>query len=145
VSPAPARRTVRGELHSDDVGCDACRTSIATTVVGSGPPLLLLHGFRRRRQAHGICDEYRAGAGIDRDHDAIDQAAGRRISCPTLALWGKGGGRDEWYVDEGVRWRYGAPGAQDVRGEAVDGGHFFPEVHPVRTAARLKAFCTEGA
>src|SRR5215212_2698330 len=32
---------------------------------------------------HAICEEYRAAAGIDRDHD---RAAGRRIACPVLAL-----------------------------------------------------------
>ncbi len=36
---------------------------------------------------HAICEEYRAAAGLDRDHDRADRAAGRRIGCPLLALW----------------------------------------------------------
>jgi len=35
---------------------------------------------------HGMCEDYRAGLGIDPDHDAEDRAAGRRITCPTLLL-----------------------------------------------------------
>jgi haloacetate dehalogenase len=35
---------------------------------------------------HGMCEDYRAGLGIDRDHDAADRAAGRQIVCPTLLL-----------------------------------------------------------
>ncbi|WP_408898376.1 alpha/beta fold hydrolase [Nocardioides sp. R1-1] len=35
---------------------------------------------------HGMCEDYRAGLGIDREHDEADRAAGRRIACPTLLL-----------------------------------------------------------
>jgi haloacetate dehalogenase len=35
---------------------------------------------------HGMCEDYRAGLGIDRDHDADDRAAGRQVQCPTLLL-----------------------------------------------------------
>ena len=44
---------------------------------------------------HAICEEYRAAAGIDRTHDQADLEAGRRIHCPTLALWGTPGALDE--------------------------------------------------
>src|SRR5919107_363906 len=36
---------------------------------------------------HAICEEYRAGATLDRLHDSEDRTAGRRISCPMLAVW----------------------------------------------------------
>ncbi|HEV7711108.1 MAG TPA: alpha/beta hydrolase, partial [Asanoa sp.] len=35
---------------------------------------------------HGMCEDYRAGLGIDRDHDEADRAAGRQVQCPTLLL-----------------------------------------------------------
>ncbi len=35
---------------------------------------------------HGMCEDYRAGLGLDREHDAADRAAGRQITCPTLLL-----------------------------------------------------------
>src|SRR5215208_6082651 len=37
--------------------------------------------------AHAICEEYRAAATIDREHDKADRARGRRIVCPILVLW----------------------------------------------------------
>lgn len=35
---------------------------------------------------HGMCEDYRAGLDIDREHDEADRAAGRRVRCPTLLL-----------------------------------------------------------
>jgi haloacetate dehalogenase len=91
---------------------------------------------------HAICEEYRAAAGIDRDHDASDRAAGRRLACPVLVLWSADGPLDVWYAGDGgplAIWREWAP---DVRGLAVDGGHFFPEADPLGTADRLLEFFT---
>jgi haloacetate dehalogenase len=33
-----------------------------------------------------MCEDYRAGLGIDREHDEPDRAAGRRLRCPVLRL-----------------------------------------------------------
>lgn len=89
---------------------------------------------------HAICEEYRAGASIDRDHDAADRDAGRKIRCPMLALWSRDSGLDRWYEDQGGPVGIWRQWADDVRGGAVDGGHFFPEVQPRDTAMRLLAF-----
>jgi haloacetate dehalogenase len=89
---------------------------------------------------HAICEEYRAAAGIDREHDLADRAAGRRIACPVLVLWSGTGPLASWYVDDGgplELWRELAP---NVSGHPVDGGHFFPEEHPEATAKALAAF-----
>ena len=56
--------------------------------------------LRDRRHTHAICEEYRAAASIDREHDKADRATGRRIACPLLALWSAHGALDTWYVDE---------------------------------------------
>jgi haloacetate dehalogenase len=93
---------------------------------------------------HAICEEYRAAAGIDREHDAADRAAGRRISCPVLVLWSASGPLSSWYDDDGgplALWR-GLAG--DVSGEPVDGGHFFPEERPAAVADALGDFFTRG-
>jgi haloacetate dehalogenase len=90
--------------------------------------------------AHAICEEYRAAAAIDRDHDAADRAAGRTIACPLLAAWSQDGPLASWYESEGgplALWRAWAPGAE---GHAVRGGHFFPEENPGDTAALLARF-----
>src|SRR5436309_5725906 len=41
-----------------------------------------------RSRLHAVCEDYRAGAGIDRQLDEADLAAGRKIACPTFVLWG---------------------------------------------------------
>ena len=89
---------------------------------------------------HAICEEYRAGAGIDREHDAADRRAGRRIGCPVLALWSATGPLATWYVDHGGPLALWRGLAVDVTGGTVDGGHFFPEEHPAELAERLVAF-----
>jgi len=89
---------------------------------------------------HAICEEYRAAAGIDRDHDAADRAAGRVITCPILVLWSASGPLGSWYRHDGgplALWRQVAP---DVTGAPVHGGHFFPEEQPAAIAATLTGF-----
>lgn len=86
-----------------------------------------------------MCRDYRAGATIDHDLDEADLAAGRRIHCPVLALWA---GRDElgrWFdvLETWRRW------ADDVRGLAIDAGHFLPEERPEEVAEALRAFFSE--
>ncbi len=90
--------------------------------------------------AHAICEEYRAAATIDREHDKTDRAAERRIACPVLALWSARGALGTWYAADsgpvGLWKRF----ASDVRGQALNAGHFFPEEIPEETAAALETF-----
>lgn len=90
--------------------------------------------------AHAICEEYRAAATIDREHDAADRAAGRRIACPVMALWSAGGPLDTWYAEDGGPLALWRSWADDLRGWAVTGGHFFPEAAPGETADALRGF-----
>jgi haloacetate dehalogenase len=89
---------------------------------------------------HAICEEYRAAATIDREHDAADRESGRRIICPVLALWSASGPLATWYDADGGPLTLWRELADDVTGGPVDGGHFFPEEHPQATAAALAAF-----
>jgi haloacetate dehalogenase len=90
--------------------------------------------------AHAICEEYRAAATLDREHDREDRARGRRIACPLLALWAAGGALDAWYGDESGPLAIWRTLCDDVRGHALEGGHFFPEAAPERTAEALRRF-----
>ena len=96
--------------------------------------------YRDPARVHGVCEEYRAAATIDVEHDRVDKEAGKRIECPMLHLWGQGGPLDTLYVKDGGPlgiWRQWAPLAQ---GQAIKGGHFFPEENPDDTALTVKQF-----
>ena len=90
--------------------------------------------------AHAICEEYRAAATIDRDHDEADRKAGRRITCPVHVLWSGKGPLASWYKNDGGPIGIWRKWAVNVQGEALAGGHFFPEELPDQTAALLSRF-----
>jgi haloacetate dehalogenase len=93
--------------------------------------------------AHAICEEYRAAATIDREHDGADLAAGRRIACPLLALWSGRGPLGHWYAAQGGPLGVWTAWADDVQGRAFDAGHFFPEEAPEETGEALQRFCAQ--
>jgi haloacetate dehalogenase len=99
--------------------------------------MLSIYDYER---AHAICEEYRAAATVDREHDKADLLNGRRIKCPVLILWSTPGALDEWYVDDGGPLALWREWADDVQGFAIKGGHFFPEAAPGETTAALKQF-----
>lgn len=85
---------------------------------------------------HAMCEDYRAGATLDRQHDEIDRDGGRRIECPLLALWGAKGGVHRWYDVLSI-WR---DWAADVQGRAIECGHHIPEEAPDETFSELREF-----
>jgi len=85
---------------------------------------------------HATCEDYRAAASIDLEHDAADIAAGRKVTCPLLALWGEKGVVHRLF-DPLRDW--GAV-ATDVRGTSLPAGHFLAEELPDETLAELQAF-----
>jgi haloacetate dehalogenase len=96
--------------------------------------------YRDPVRVHAVCEEYRAAATIDVAHDRQDLDAESQIKCPTLHLWAGGGPLDTFYSGVGGPlgiWRQWAP---NVTGQAMKGGHFFPEENPTDTAARLQKF-----
>ncbi|HEY7033750.1 MAG TPA: alpha/beta hydrolase [Thermomicrobiales bacterium] len=84
---------------------------------------------------HAMCEDYRAGATYDFALDEADRGT-RRIACPLLALWGRRGRLEEWY-DVLAIW---GDWADDVRGRALDCGHYLAEEAPDETYAELHAF-----
>jgi haloacetate dehalogenase len=83
-----------------------------------------------------MCEDYRAGATLDVAHDLADKGRRRRVRCPLLVLWGARWHLADWY-DVLAIWR---EWADDVRGRALDCGHYLAEERPDETAAELRAF-----
>lgn len=76
--------------------------------------------------ARGICEDYRASAAVDLQHDQTDVNASRKVRCPLLILWGEKGivgtcftPLEEW-----------AKVAEDIQGEALPCGHYLAEEQP---------------
>ena len=90
--------------------------------------------FRDLATIHATCEDYRAAATIDLEHDGAD--AGRKLDCPVLALWGDKGVVHRMF-DPVADWR---SVATDVRGQPLPSGHFLAEEAPDETVAALRAF-----
>jgi len=92
-----------------------------------------LRCFQKPEVIHATCEDYRASAGIDLEHD---RANTEKLAMPLLALWGEAGFVGSAY-DVLATWRQVA---QDVRGHGVPGGHFLPEEAPEETLKALLDF-----
>jgi haloacetate dehalogenase len=86
--------------------------------------------------AHGFCEDYRAAAGIDLDHDRADRDAGHRLAMPVLVLWGRDGVIEKCF-EPLAEWRRVAV---DVRGEPIPCGHYIPEEAPAELLAAALPF-----
>lgn len=86
--------------------------------------------------AAAICGDYRAGAGIDLDHDRADRAAGRRVTPPLRVLWGGNGVVGRCFEPLAL-WQ---AAADNVTGRAVDSGHYIAEEAPEVVLAEAQAF-----
>jgi haloacetate dehalogenase len=86
---------------------------------------------------HAMCEDYRAAASIDLEHDKADLDS--KIACPLLVLWGERGAMHGLY-DVLATWH---ERANDVRGKALPGGHWLPEEIPTSVVAELIPFLTD--
>jgi haloacetate dehalogenase len=87
----------------------------------------------------GMCEDYRAAASIDLEHDRISRSQGRRIECPLLVLWGAKGRIGGWY-DPVALWGEYCNGP--VRGQSVDSGHYLAEEAPQQVLDAVGPFFT---
>lgn len=99
-----------------------------------------LTALRDPQRVHGLCEDYRAGAYADYEHDKNDHEAGKKITAPVHVIWGTrgiaaGGGKP---LDTWRKW------ATHVTGEAVEAGHFMCEENADATQRAMMKFLTAG-
>lgn len=118
---------------------------LAWALDGTPPPWMeaaayqqYLRVLRKPGTLHALCEDYRAAASIDLEHDAADLH--RKIECPLLALWAAKGAMQSLY-DVLETWK---ERAADVRGKALGGGHFLPEQASGAVLAELLSFLHDG-
>lgn len=83
---------------------------------------------------HASCEDYRAAESIDLEHDSADKT--KKIECQMLVLWGKHSVIGQQF-DCLANWR---AVARNVRGEALDCGHYLPEEEPREVVRQLESF-----
>ncbi|MFI0848939.1 alpha/beta fold hydrolase [Mesorhizobium sp. IMUNJ 23232] len=86
---------------------------------------------------HGMLEDYRAGLGIDRRHDEEDRRAGRKVQCPTLALWSLRDDLERLYGDVLGVWE---SWTTRLEGRGIDCGHHMAEEAPAELANELLRF-----
>lgn len=110
--------------------------------MGAGNHADVWAALRDPAVVHGMCEDYRAGLGIDREHDEADRAAGRKVGCPVLLLESAD---DDLSIhgDPAAIW---APWlARPMRHRIVDSGHHQAEQAPGPVAEALLDFLSPAA
>lgn len=92
--------------------------------------------FRRPEVIQATCEDYRAGASVDQEHDLADREAGRKIQCPVLVIWGQGYLKDKGVSPLAVWQRW----ADQVTEVALECGHFVAEEEPQACEVALRDF-----
>jgi haloacetate dehalogenase len=103
----------------------------------NGPPELkdeYLRMMKTQANVHGMCEDYRASAGVDMEFDQADQD--KKIACPLHVLYAQNGAMGKMYDVMGIWKERGTK----VTGAPMPGGHNFQETHPDETLAQLLPF-----
>ncbi|WP_309084073.1 alpha/beta hydrolase [Chelativorans sp.] len=111
--------------------------------LGTFDPLALeayRRAFAEPERIRAFCEDYRAGATMDRALDEADRKAGRRIKPPLHFVWSHNG----FPARTGKPLALWEEWAEQVSGEAVEGGHFLPEENPDAVLRALVPFFRGG-
>lgn len=133
--PAPFPERLIG--NDPDFFYETCLVGWGATRIGAFDAEMLAEYRRAWRDPdmiRGSCCDYRAAATIDLEHDAGD--LGRRVTCPTLVLYG-GAGEMARLFDIPAQWRARCVTVTDA---SLPGGHFFVDQYPTQTVEKLKGF-----
>jgi haloacetate dehalogenase len=132
IQPAPLPETLIG--NSVEFWLSEKLGKAAPGAITSAAFAEYLRCYRNTDAIHASCEDYRAAASIDLEHDEAD--IDRKVECPLLALWGEHAPMHRLY-DVAATWR---ERAVNVTGKSLPGTHYFVEEIPEVIAAELKAF-----
>lgn len=138
AQPAPIPETLIGANPVEWIEGRLRRGTKSNTLEAIDPRVLATYAasLSDPDHSHAACEDHRAGASCDIADDAADRMAGRRIVCPTLAIWGTNGSMVE-IADPLALWR---PWCDRLEGRAVESGHYIPEENPVALLAVATPF-----
>jgi haloacetate dehalogenase len=136
IQPRPLPETLIGHDPALWLGTAFRNLSTDSTVFSDALIAEYLRTFGTPEGIHATCEDYRAGATVDLANDRADVAAGRKIDCPTLILWGARSVVGKMFQPLET-WR---DFVSSPIGEAIDCGHFIPEEKPVETLHALRGF-----
>ncbi|QJF51429.1 alpha/beta fold hydrolase [Roseobacter ponti] len=135
AQPAPFPETLIG--HDPDAYFESCLLGWGAAQLSDFNPGALAayrHAWRNPETIRSMCADYRAALQVDFDLDAAD--LDRRVTCPSLVLFGAQGAMAQAY-DVAATW---ADRLSDLSAQPVPGGHFFIDQNPAETLAALRPF-----
>jgi haloacetate dehalogenase len=92
---------------------------------------------RQPEMIRGMCEDYRAAATIDLKHDRATRAAGIKIQCPLMVMWGSKGKIGRWYDALAIWQEYSS---NKVTGGPIESGHYIAEEAPQELLKHLDSF-----
>jgi haloacetate dehalogenase len=132
IQPAPFPETLIG--NSLEYSMNRSFASLMPKSVTPEAYAEYLRAFKNPATLHAACEDYRAGASIDLEHDEADLT--RKVECPIRVLWAERGPMHRQF-DVLATWR---ERATQVTGRSLPGGHFLPEELPDEVLADLQVF-----
>ena len=140
AQPAPMPETLIGRDPADWLEGRFKRGTKSRSLASIDPRALADYAayFADADRIHATCEDFRAGAHCDLADDAADWAAGRRIECPVLLLWGTEGPLAD-LADPLALWQ---PLCRQVSGTSIDCGHFIAEERPDALLEHAEPFLT---
>jgi len=111
---------------------------------GGDPDAMGMENYQEFRAAtrdaptvRAMLEDYRAGLGVDREHEETDRRAGRTVQCPSLVLWSTRDDMEDLYGDPVAIWR---PWVKTLRGVRIESGHHMAEENPAAVVDALHGF-----
>ena len=111
---------------------------------GGDPEIMGMANYQEFRAAirdpatvRAMLEDYRAGLGVDRDHEEADRRTGRTVECPTMFLWSTRDDMQDLYGDPATIWR---PWVRDLSGVPIESGHHMAEENPNAVVDALRGF-----